>query len=334
MSARPLATLPGLANARVLITGGAGLIGSHIADLAIEAGAARVIILDNLVRGRRENLAAATASGRLEVVVGDIRDREVVRSLAEDADIVFHQAALRITHSAEAPLDAIAVMVNGTQNVLDAAVEHRVQRVIAASSASVYGEPRYLPMDEDHPYNNRTLYGAAKIAMEQMLRAYSDMFRLQYIALRPFNVYGPRMDLHGAYTEVMVRWLDRLAAGDPPVIFGDGSHSMDFVYVADVARAYLLAAVAPHSDVVLNVGSGTETRLLDLARLMCEGAGHPDLQPVFEPARAVNAVSRRVASTERARAMLGFTATTALPDGLRELARWHRERSLAVAGTA
>jgi UDP-glucose 4-epimerase len=316
----------------VLVTGGAGFIGSHIVDQLLDAGAGRVRVVDDLVRGRRENLEPALASGRVELHEGDIRDAELVDRLTSGADLVFHQAALRITHCAEEPQRAIEVMVNGTQHVLDAAVRHRVRRVLAASSASVYGEPSRLPMDEDHPFNNRTLYGAAKVANEQMFRAYAEMHDLRYLMFRPFNVYGPRMDVYGAYTEVMIRWLERLSRGEPPVIFGDGTQTMDFVYVGDVARAYLLAACSDRTDDVLNAGTGTETSLAELSRLVSRAFGRPDLEPVFEPPRKVNPVSRRRAGVEHAAAVIGFRAQVRLEDGLTRLVDWYR--TVGAAATA
>lgn len=315
--------------ARVFITGGAGFVGSHLADQVLEAGAASVVILDDMVRGRRENLWGALATGRVELVVGDICNAPLVDRLTEGVDVVFHQAALRITQCAEQPVRAVQVMAGGTQNVLEAAVRHGVSKVVAASSASVYGEPSYLPMDEEHPFNNRTLYGALKIADEQLLRAYADMRDLKYVVLRPFNLYGPRMDIFGVYTEVMIRWLDRLAEGQRPIIFGDGNQTMDFVYVEDAARAYMLAAASDVTDDVFNVGSGTETSLRDLCRMLCDVTGHPDLEPMFEPPRKVNPVSRRQASTERARRSIGFETRTGLREGLKALVPWHASNSRA-----
>lgn len=311
-----------LRGARALITGGAGFIGSTIADQLLEAGAARVTVVDDLVRGRRENLAQAQATGRLRLVEGDIRDAALVDELTAGQDLVFHQAALRITHCAEEPQHAVQTMVLGTQHVLDAAVRHRVQKVLAASSASVYGEPDDLPIVETAPFNNRTLYGAAKIFDEQLLRAYADMYGLRYVALRPFNVYGPRMDVHGVYTEVMIRWLQRLGRGEAPVIFGDGLQTMDFIDVADVARAYLCAATSDATDLVCNAGTGLETSLRRLCRMLCAAAGRPDMEPSFEPPRKVNPVSRRRASVDLARERLGFEARIDLTDGLRRLVRW------------
>ena len=312
-----------LSSANVLITGGAGFIGSHIADQVLEAGARRVVVIDDFVRGRRENVADALASGRVELAVGDICDGGLVDRLMQNIDLVFHQAALRVTHCAEEPVRAVQVMMNGTQNVLEAAVRNKVAKVLVASSASVYGEPSYLPMDELHPFNNRTLYGALKIANEQLLRAYAEMYGLRYVALRPFNVYGPRMDVFGVYTEVMIRWLERLNRNEPPTIFGDGTQTMDFVYVEDVARAYLLAAISDVTDDVFNVGSGTETSLRDLCRALCDATGHEGMEPVFEPPRKVNPVTRRQAAVERARNAIGFEAGVGLREGLRALVQWH-----------
>ena len=256
------------------------------------------------------------------MVEGDIRDAALVDRLTDGCDLVFHQAALRITQSAEEPLRAIQVMVNGTQNVLEAARKHGVKKVAAASTASVYGDPSYLPMDEQHPFNNRTLYGAVKIANEQILRAYNEMYGLEYVMFRPFNVYGPRMDVFGAYTEVMIRWLERLGRGEPPIIFGDGLQTMDFVYVEDVAEAYVKAMASDVSDEVFNCGTGIETSLRELCTLLCTAAGYPDVEPVYAPARAVNNVSRRQACTKKAREMVGFEARTMLP------LRHHRHRGV------
>ena len=218
---------------RVLVTGGAGTIGSHIVDLLIEAGAEEIIVLDNLVRGRRENLAGALTSGSVRLVEGDIRDRDTVNRLMRGVDVVFHQAAIRITQCAEEPRLALEVLVDGTFNVLEAAAREGVRKVVAASSASVYGLAEQFPTTEaHHPYANDTLYGAAKTFNEGLLRSFHAMYGLDYVALRYFNVYGPRMDVHGLYTEVLVRWMERIAAGQPPLIFGNGLQTMDFVYVA------------------------------------------------------------------------------------------------------
>ncbi len=313
-----------LAGSRVLITGGAGFIGSHIADLLIEERVAEVIAIDNLVRGSRENLASATARGRVTLVEGTIADRGLVERYMRGIDYVFHEAALRITHCAADQTAAHDVMYAGAFNVIDAAAKAGVKKVVAASSASVYGEPDYLPIDEQHPYNNRTLYGAAKIANEHLLRSYNEMTGLPYVALRYFNVYGPRMDIYGVYTEVMIRWMDRIDQGLPPIIFGDGSQSMDFVFVRDVARANIAAMISNASDLALNVASGTQTTLLELSRMLCEVMGHPELVAEHVEERKVNPVRRRLGSTELARERIGFSTSVPLREGLEELVAWRR----------
>jgi len=314
-----------LAGSRVLLTGGAGFIGSHIVDLLLDAGAAEAIVIDNLIRGKRENLGAATERGHVTFVRGSVCDASLVRRYMRDVDYVYHEAALRITHCAEDPREAHAVMYDGTFNVLEAAVRAGVRKVVAASSASVYGEPSYLPIDEGHPYNNRTLYGAAKIANEHLLRSFNEMYGLPYVALRYFNAYGPRMDIHGVYTEVMIRWMERIAQGLPPIIFGDGTQSMDFVYVVDVARANVAALCSDASDEALNVASGTRTSLNELAALLCEVMGRADLQAEHREERKVNPVRHRLAATQRARDHIGFQSSVSLRDGLTELVAWWRE---------
>jgi UDP-glucose 4-epimerase len=308
---------------RVLITGGAGLIGSHIADLLIrEKAASEIIILDNFVRGRRENLAWALKNGPVRIVHGDIRDAALVREVTQNVDLVFHQAAIRITQCAEEPRLALEVMADGTFNVLEAAVAAKVRKVIAASSASVYGMADEFPIPEKHhPYNNRTLYGATKTFNEGLLRSFNEMYGLSYVALRYFNVYGPRMDINGVYTEVLIRWMERIAAGKPPLILGDGTQTMDFVYVEDVARANVLAARADVTDEVFNVASGTETSLNDLATALLRVMGS-DLTPERGPTRRVNSVSRRLADTGRAKQETGFESHVSLEDGLCRLVEW------------
>lgn len=310
--------------AKILITGGAGFIGSTIADHLLDQGASEVRVMDNFVRGSERNLERAHTRGGLVVLNEDIRDAAAVDRAVCGVDFIFHQAALRITRCAEAPKEAVEVLINGTSNVLESAVRHNVRKVVAASSASVYGDPSYLPMDEGHPFNNRTLYGAGKIANEQMLRSYEEMFQLPYVAFRYFNVYGPRMDLDGVYTEVLVRWMDAIESNQRPKIFGDGSQSMDFVYVEDVARANLAGLVADVSDEVFNVGTGVQTTLSELCHLLLKIHGS-DLEPEFHEARKVNNVQARRATTEKASQQLGFRAQVNLEAGLRELVEWRRK---------
>lgn len=312
-------------NSTALITGGAGLIGSHIADLLVQQGVRQIIVLDNFVRGRPSNLSQAQHSGRVRVVEGDIRDRALLASIMPGVDTVFHQAAIRITQCAEEPRLALEVLAEGTFNVLEAAVAAGVKKVVAASSASVYGLADQFPTPEtQHPYHNRTLYGAAKAFNEGLLRSFHDMYGLPYVALRYFNVYGPRMDVHGAYTEVLVRWMERIKASDPPLIFGNGRQTMDFVYVTDIARANVLAAGSDESDAVFNVASGVESSLNDLAQTLLRVMGS-DQEVQYGPERAVNAVPRRLADTHKAAECLGFRAEVTLEDGLRRLVHWWQE---------
>jgi UDP-glucose 4-epimerase len=310
---------------RILITGGAGLIGSHIADLAVQEGASEVIVLDNFSRGTLDNLGQALQSQQLRIANGDIRNTDLLATLMPGIDIVFHQAAIRITQCATDPRLAFDVLAAGTFNVLEAAVRAKVSKVVAASSASVLGLAESFPTTEEHhPYNNRTIYGAAKAFNEGLLRSFADMYDLNYVALRYFNVYGPRMDMFGVYTEVLIRWMDRIAAGEAPIIFGDGAQTMDFVHVRDIARANVLAAKSDATDEVFNVASGEETSLLQLATMLAK-AMKSDLKPVHAPARAVNGVSRRLADTSKAEAMLQFKAEIGLEEGLEDLVEWWRQ---------
>jgi UDP-glucose 4-epimerase len=308
----------------ILVTGGCGLIGSTITDLLIrDEHVRRVIVLDNLTRGTMLNLEWAMEHGDVELVRADIRDFDAIRPHFEGVDLVFHQAAIRITACAEQWRECQEVLVDGTFNVVEAAVQAGVGRLIAASSASVYGMADRFPTDETHHLsNNRTLYGAAKIANEAQYRAVHDMTGLPYVALRYFNVYGPRMDAFGKYTEVLIRWLDCLDAGTRPKIFGDGLQTMDFVFVEDVARANILAARSDVADEVFNVASGTETSLLQLLHTLLKVTGRNDVEPEFLPERKVNPVPRRLAATEKARRLLGFEAKTSLEDGLGRLVSW------------
>jgi UDP-glucose 4-epimerase len=315
------------AGERVLVTGGAGTIGSTVVDQLIQAGAAEIVILDNFTRGTLENLAWAKENGPIRLVEGDIRDRKTVADLTAGIDVVYHLAAIRITQCAEDPRLALEVLADGTFNVVEAAAAAGVRKVIASSSASVYGLATSFPTREDHhPYDNDTIYGAAKVFNEGVLRSFHAMSGLDYVALRYFNVYGPRMDIHGVYTEVLVRWMERIAKGQPPLIFGDGLQTMDFVFTEDIARANLLAADADVTDEVFNIASGTETSLVGLAEALLRVMGS-DLSIEYGPERAVNKVSRRLADVGKAAAVLGWKAEVDIDEGLHRLVEWwHAER--------
>ena len=315
-----------LTDSRILITGGAGFIGSHIADQLIEReGVREVILLDNMLRGSRTNIEKALASGRAQLVEGDIRDRALVDKLCSGVDYVFHMAALRITRCAENPREALEVMYDGAFNVVEACVRHKVRKLVAASSASIYGTADVFPTDEGHhPYNNRTLYGAAKMANELMYRAFNDMYGLPYVAMRYFNVYGPRMDREGKYTEVLIRWYGLIKKAESPLIFGEGDQTMDFVDVEDVARANVLAMKAGVSDQVFNVASHRETSLRQLCEALLATMGsrlEPKHVPLPSERKAVE-VRRRLADTSKARELLGFEARISLEEGLARLVRW------------
>ncbi|MFC8620297.1 NAD-dependent epimerase/dehydratase family protein [Micromonospora purpureochromogenes] len=313
-----------VAGTRALVTGGAGTIGSHVVDQLVAGGAAEVVVLDNFVRGRRENLARALPHSSVHLVEGDIRDVALVHELTRGKDLVFHLAAIRITQCAEEPRLANEVLVDGTFNVLEAAAAAQVRKVILSSSASVYGLADEFPTNErHHPYHNDTFYGAAKAFNEGMLRSFHSMYGLDYVALRYFNVYGPRMDIHGLYTEVLIRWMERIESGVPPLILGDGLQTMDFVHVADIARANILAAQADVTDEVFNIASGTETNLRELAQALSD-VMKSDLPPEHGPARAVNGVTRRLADTTAGAEKLGFRAEIGLHEGLQGLVDWWR----------
>jgi UDP-glucose 4-epimerase len=313
-----------IAGERALVTGGGGAIGSNLVDQLVQAGASEIVVLDNFVRGRRDNLAWALANGPVTLVEGDICDRDLVHDLTAGKDLVFHLAALRITQCAEEPRLANDVLVNGTFNVIEAAAEHRVRKLIASSSASIYGLAETFPTREDHhPYANDTLYGAAKVYNELLLKSYHAMTGLDYVALRYFNVYGERMDIHGLYTEVLVRWMERISAGQPPLIFGNGEQTMDFVFIADIARANVLAAQADVTDQTYNIATSTETSLRGLAEMLLKVMGS-DLDIEFGPERAVNGVTRRLADIDKAREQLGWVPEIDLEEGLTRLVAWWR----------
>ncbi len=299
------------------------MIGSHLCDRLLDGGA-QVHILDDFSRGRMQNLESAAGRVGFSVQQGDIRDRAALASAMDGIDIVFHLAAIRLTQCAEEPRLALEIMADGTFNVVEAAVGARVKKLVAASSASIYGMAENFPTAEDHhPYDNNTLYGAAKLFNEGIYRAFAETHGLRYTALRPFNVYGPRMDVHGAYTEVLIRWIERIEKKQPLLIFGDGGQSMDFVYVQDVARAFALAAdTRPALDgVVMNIASGTETSLDNLARTLLVATGS-DSGIEYGPERKLTAVPRRVADVRKAKMHLDFEAEVSLAEGLRRLVEW------------
>jgi nucleoside-diphosphate-sugar epimerase len=318
-----------LADSKILVAGGAGFIGSHIVELLLEEPVRQVVVLDDFVRGTARNLERAKSDERVRIVDGSITDRALLRSLMADSDYVFHLAALWLHECVHEPRKALDVNVVGTYNVVEAAQQSGVRKVVYSSSASVYGDALVTPMTEEHPFNNRTMYGATKIAGEQFLRAFNEQHGLDWVGLRYMNVYGPRMDYLGTYVSVIMKVLDKIEAGEPPIIFGDGSQAYDFIHVTDVARANVLALKSDASDELFNVGMGVKTTINELVTMLLELTGS-DLEPEYRPEEQMF-VTHRVGSTEKAEQMLGFHAEIALEEGLRSVVEWRRQDQRARA---
>ena len=314
--------MPDIENARVLVIGGAGFVGSHIVELLIQEPVREIVVLDNFVRGVRSNLSAAEPDRRVRVVEGSIADRDLLARLMPDTDYVFHLAALWLYECVHQPRAALEINVAGTYNVVEAAQQAGAKKVVYSSSASVYGDALSIPMTEEHPFNNRTMYGATKIAGEQFFRAFHEQHGLDYVGLRYMNIYGPRMDYKGAYVSVIMKVLDRIGQGEPPIIFGDGSQSYDFVHVLDVARANLLALKSDATDTFFNVGIGVKTTINELVHRLLEATGS-DLQPEYRPQEQMF-VTHRVGTTGLAEKLLGFRAQIGLDEGLRSVVEWRR----------
>jgi len=308
-----------IADSNLLVIGGAGFIGSHIVDQLVDRGAATVTVLDNFVRGTRSNLSSALASGRVEVIDGSVLDSDLLRRLMENSDGAFHLAALWLYECVHEPRRALEHNVVGTYNVIEAAQETGLPRLVYSSSASVYGNARTVPMTEEHPFDNRSMYGATKIAGEQFLRAFHDRHGLDYVALRYMNVYGPRMDDKGVYVSVIVKVLDRIARGERPTIHGDGTQAFDFVHVSDVARANLLAMEATTTDAAYNVGTGVRTSIRELVDELLQITG-AEIEPEYLPGEHMF-VTHRVGCTKAAERDLGFTARIGWREGLRTVVR-------------
>jgi UDP-glucose 4-epimerase len=322
--------MPDLSNSRVLVIGGAGFIGSHIVDQLTAEPVAEIVVLDSLVRGRQTNVTAALEDDRVSVVEGSVEDLDLLRGLMKGTDYVFHLAALWLYECVHEPRKALNANVVGTYNVIEAAQEAGVKKVVYSSSASVYGNAVTDVMTEDHPLNNRTMYGATKIAGEQFFRAFHERHGLDYVGHRYMNVYGPRMDYKGTYVSVIMKVLDRIDAGEPPVIYGDGSHTYDFVHVADVARANILSLKSDATDVFFNIGTGVGTTIRELVDALLE-LTDSDLEPEFRPQEEVF-VTQRVGSTELAERLLGFRAGTTYREGLQTVVEWRRADQARAVG--
>lgn len=307
---------------KLVVIGGAGLIGSHTVDALTKEDVGEIVVYDTFSRGRIENLAGALADDRVSVfeLGGDITRTDLLDAALKGADGVFHFAALWLLHCHEYPRSAFDVNVAGTFNVLEACVANGVSRLVYSSSASVYGDAIEEPMTEDHPFNNENFYGATKIAGEAMARAYHHRYGLPLVGLRYMNVYGPRQDYRGAYIAVIMKMLDSIDRGEPLKVFGDGSQAYDFVYVGDCAAANVCAMRSDAVDSFYNVGTGIRTSIKELAELVLEITGS-DVGIEYEPG-GMTFVKNRIGSTEKAAAEIGFEAGVELEDGLRRLVEW------------
>lgn len=319
-----------LTGKRILVIGGAGLIGSHIVDLLTETDVAEIVIYDNFFRGRVENLRDAMKDPRVKIYPhgGDVLHSDILERAMEGINGVFHLAALWLLQCHEYPRSAFDVNIRGTYNVIEAAVRQKVKRVIYSSSASVYGDAVELPMTEEHPYNNFTFYGATKIAGEHMFKSLGTRYGLDWAGLRYMNVYGPRQDYKGAYIAVMMKILDRLDAGQAPVVYGDGSQQYDFIDVLDIARANICAMRADVTGHCYNVGRGIGTSIKELAELLIRLSGS-DARIHYEPA-GQTFVTNRIGSVEAAERDLGFRWRIDLEEGMKRLIEWRRADVQAV----
>lgn len=313
-------------DATIFVTGGAGFIGSYVIEEMLTHAPKKIIILDNFIRGSHENMKNFSTNPAIKFVEGDIRDAALLEQCITGCDYVFHMAALRINACAASPQEGFEVMLQATFNLANLCVKHKIKKVIYSSTASVYGLAQHFPTPEtDNPYNNQTFYGGAKVWGEQLFRSYKFMYGLDYVALRYFNVYGPKMDTDGKYTEVMIKWLDCVRDKKQPAIFGDGTDSMDFVHVKDVAHANVLALLSDISDEAFNVGDQVETNLKQMLDTLLK-VNNSDLSPVYKEANSINPVSRRLADISKAERLLGYKPSISLEQGLKELSAWYFDK--------
>jgi UDP-glucose 4-epimerase len=317
---------------KVVVIGGAGLIGSHAVDLLTKEDVGEIVIYDNFARGTLENLEDAVKDPRVRIYEagGDICQSDILNDALRGADGVFHFAALWLLQCHEFPRAAFDVNIRGTFNVLEACVANDVKRLVYSSSASVYGDAVAEPMTEDHPFNNKNFYGATKIAGEAMATAFHHRYGLPVAGLRYMNVYGPRQDYQGAYIAVIMKMLDAIDNGEGPTIFGDGSEAFDFVAVSDCGSANLCAMTADVAGRFYNVGTGKRTSLKELAEMLLNLTGCN--QPIrYRERSQATLVRNRIGSPERAREEIGFEASVDLEEGLRALIDWRASHKAGVA---
>jgi UDP-glucose 4-epimerase len=301
----------------VLVTGGAGFIGMHVVPMLLEQGY-RVRILDNMFRGDRDEVAKLVAGGNVELIDQDVRYGGSVHAAMKGCESVIHLAAVSINKSVADPHESIDINMVGNHNVFNAAAEHGVRRLVFASSASVYGDPKKLPMHEDDELAPLTPYCISKRAGEDLLGFYQRTKGLNWIALRFFNVYGPGQKTTAYYTSVINHFVNRLRNGQPPVIDGKGEQSMDFIHVTDIARSVVAALNAEQGNVPVNIGTGIDTSIAALAKILI-GAVGANVEPQFNPRDVL--VSRRAADITRAKEVLGWEPTIPVEQGMAELVR-------------
>jgi len=314
-----------LKGSRVMVIGGAGLIGSHLVDLLTKEDVAEILVYDNFVRGTKENLENALKDKRVRIFPdgGDITQADILNEAMKGVDCVWHLAALWLLQCREYPRAAFDVNIRGTFNVIEACVRQKVKKLVYSSSASVYGNAVEEPMTESHPYNNTTFYGATKIAGEHMLRAFHQRHGLDYLGLRYMNVYGPRQDYKGAYIAVMMKILDKIDSGVRPVVFGDGSQSYDFIFVEDAARANICAMKSAATDRFYNAGTGIKTSIKELCGILLDMTG-ADLEILYESG-GQTFVTNRVGCPEAAEKEIGFRFKTDIRKGMKKLIFWRNE---------
>lgn len=317
---------------KILVIGGAGLIGSHAVDELVKEDVSEIRIYDNFVRGTHENLTDALKDPRVKVfdIGGDICQTDILDVAMKGMDGVFHFAALWLLQCHEFPRSAFEVNVHGTFNVLEACVANKIKRLVYSSSASVYGDAVEEPMTEDHPFNNKNFYGATKICGEAMARSFHYRYGLNVVGLRYMNVYGPRQDYRGAYIAVIMKMLDAIDRGEGPTILGDGSEAFDFVAVADCGRANVCAMKADTTDRFYNVGTGKRTSLKELAEMVIALTGCK-LPIKYAPRSQATLVRNRIGSPKRAKDEIGFEAKVELQEGLARLIAWRLAHKAEVA---
>ncbi|MCP2258119.1 UDP-glucose 4-epimerase [Streptoalloteichus tenebrarius] len=301
----------------VFFTGGAGFIGMHVVPMLLEKGY-KVRIFDNMFRGDRDKVAELVATGDVELIDQDVRYGGAVHNAMKGCSHVIHFAAVSINKSQADPYESIDINMVGNHNVFAAAADHGVERLVFASSASVYGDPKKLPMHEDDELDPLTPYCISKRAGEDLLGFYQRRADLSWIALRFFNVYGPGQKTTAYYTSVINHFVNRLRNGLPPVIDGKGEQSMDFIHVHDIARGTVAALEAERANMAVNLGTGIDTSVADLAKILIDAVG-VDVEPQFNPREVL--VSRRAADITRAREVLGWEPTISVQDGMTDLVK-------------